>query len=78
MCSPPCIVMCSPPCIDMCSPPCRYGFSSKLGAVSLDYEDDGRSMSSETRALVEDEVKALVQVLFPAYPKVFSVFITLM
>ncbi|KAJ9505977.1 hypothetical protein QJQ45_016965, partial [Haematococcus lacustris] len=39
----------------------KYGFSSKLGAVCLDYEDDGRSMSSETRSLVEEEVKALVQ-----------------
>lgn len=30
--------------------------------VSLDYEDDGRSMSSETRQLVEVEVRKLVQV----------------
>lgn len=30
--------------------------------MSLDYEDDGRSMSSETRQLVEDEVRKLVQV----------------
>jgi hypothetical protein len=30
--------------------------------VSLDYDDDGRSMSSETRAMVESEVRALVQV----------------
>jgi hypothetical protein len=30
--------------------------------VSLDYEDDGRSMSSETRSIVEEEVKALLQV----------------
>jgi ATP-dependent metalloprotease len=29
--------------------------------VSLDYEDDGRSMSSETRQLVEEEVRRLVQ-----------------
>ena len=42
--------------------PCRYGMSARLGQVSLDYEDDGRSISSETRALVEEEVKALVQV----------------
>jgi ATP-dependent metalloprotease len=27
----------------------------------LDYEDDGRSMSSETRQLVEEEVRRLVQ-----------------
>lgn len=36
--------------------------SARLGQVSLDYEDDGRSISSETRALIEEEVKALVQV----------------
>eukprot|EP00878_Enallax_costatus_P018311 GHUV01019269.1.p1 GENE.GHUV01019269.1~~GHUV01019269.1.p1 ORF type:complete len:673 (+),score=167.71 GHUV01019269.1:211-2229(+) len=39
----------------------KYGMSSKVGQVSLDYEDDGRSMSSETRALVEEEVRKLVQ-----------------
>mmetsp|Transcript_10855 Transcript_10855/g.23362 ORF Transcript_10855/g.23362 Transcript_10855/m.23362 type:complete len:794 (+) Transcript_10855:251-2632(+) len=42
----------------------KYGMSSKLGQVSLDYEDDGRSMSSETRALVEEEVKALVHAAY--------------
>lgn len=40
----------------------KYGMSNKVGQVSLDYEDDGRSMSSETRQLVEDEVRKLVQV----------------
>ena len=40
----------------------KYGMSGKVGAVSLDYDDDGRSMSSETRAVVEGEVRALVQV----------------
>jgi hypothetical protein len=34
----------------------------QVGQVSLDYEDDGRSMSSETRQLVEVEVRNLVQV----------------
>lgn len=34
----------------------RYGMSSVLGQISIDYEDDGRSISSETRATVEDEV----------------------
>ncbi len=40
----------------------KYGFSLRLGQVALDYEDEGRSMSSETRSIVEEEVKALVQV----------------
>ena len=35
--------------------------SARLGQVCLEYEDDGRSISSETRALIEEEVKALVQ-----------------
>jgi ATP-dependent metalloprotease len=39
----------------------KYGMSNKVGQVSLDYEDDGRSMSSETRSLVEEEVRKLVQ-----------------
>jgi ATP-dependent Zn protease len=28
--------------------------------ISLNYEDDGRSLSSETRAAVEDEVRSLL------------------
>jgi hypothetical protein len=40
----------------------KYGMSSSVGQVSLDYEDDGRSISSETRALIEKEVRELVQV----------------
>lgn len=38
----------------------KYGMSDRLGQISINYEDDGRSLSSETRALVEAEVKALV------------------
>ena len=33
----------------------RYGMSDVLGLTSIDYED-GRSLSGETRALVEREV----------------------
>jgi ATP-dependent metalloprotease len=35
----------------------RYGMSDLLGPTSIDYEDGGRSLSSETRALVEQEVR---------------------
>jgi hypothetical protein len=43
----------------------KYGMgSSKLGQVSLDYEDDGRSISSETRAAIEEETRALVQAAY--------------
>ncbi|KAF5831911.1 cell division metallo proteinase protein [Dunaliella salina] len=38
----------------------KYGFSSRLGQVSLDYDDNGASMSSETRSIVEAEVKKLL------------------
>ncbi|KAI7839312.1 hypothetical protein COHA_007010 [Chlorella ohadii] len=38
----------------------RYGMSDRIGQISINYEDDGRSLSSETRAAVEEEVKALL------------------
>ena len=34
----------------------KYGMSSLLGPTSIAYEDNGRSLSSETRAAVEAEV----------------------
>ena len=34
----------------------KYGMSELLGNVSIDYEDQGRSLSPETRAAVETEV----------------------
>ena len=34
----------------------RYGMSDLLGHISINYEDNGRSLSSETRAQVESEV----------------------
>ena len=36
----------------------KYGMSDVVGHISIDYEDDGRSISSETRAAVEDEVRS--------------------
>jgi len=35
----------------------KYGMSSVLGPTSIAYEDNGRSLSSETRAAVEQEVR---------------------
>lgn len=43
---------------------CRYGFSEVLGKVSLDYDDMGQSLSSETRAQVETEVRFLGEATF--------------
>lgn len=34
----------------------KYGMSEALGKVAINYEDNGRSVSSETRNLVETEV----------------------
>lgn len=35
----------------------RYGMSDVLGKVSINYDDMGQSLSSETRAAVEGEVR---------------------
>jgi len=40
----------------------KYGMgTAATGLVSQNYEDDGRSISSETRAAIETEVKAILQ-----------------
>ena len=36
----------------------RYGMSEVLGKVSVNYDDMGQSLSSETRAQVESEVSS--------------------
>ncbi|KAL5074595.1 hypothetical protein RYX36_013579 [Vicia faba] len=38
----------------------EYGMSTEVGPVTHDYYDNGRSMSSETRLLIEKEVKNLL------------------
>ena len=38
---------------------CRYGMSDKVGPLALNYEDGGQNISSETRAVIEEEVKSL-------------------
>ncbi|KAL4442017.1 hypothetical protein ABPG77_011278 [Micractinium sp. CCAP 211/92] len=42
----------------------RYGMSDRVGQISINYEDDGRSLSSETRAIVEEEVKNLLSAAY--------------
>ncbi|XP_047174737.1 ATP-dependent zinc metalloprotease FTSH 4, mitochondrial-like [Vigna umbellata] len=39
----------------------KYGMGKEVGLVSHDYVDNGRSMSSETRLLIEKEVKQLLE-----------------
>lgn len=36
----------------------KYGMSDVLGKVAINYDDNGRSVSSETRNLVETEVRS--------------------
>ncbi|KAL4443796.1 hypothetical protein ABPG75_011533 [Micractinium tetrahymenae] len=42
----------------------RYGMSDRVGQISINYEDDGRSLSSETRAVVEEEVRNLLSAAY--------------
>ncbi|XP_028777311.1 ATP-dependent zinc metalloprotease FTSH 4, mitochondrial [Neltuma alba] len=39
----------------------KYGMSNEVGLVTHNYNDDGRSMSSETRLLIEKEVKLFLE-----------------
>lgn len=39
----------------------QYGMSKQVGLVSYNYEDDGKAMSSETRLLIEEEVKNFLE-----------------
>ncbi|KAJ4959395.1 hypothetical protein NE237_026506 [Protea cynaroides] len=38
----------------------KYGMSKEVGLVSHDYDDNGKSMSTETRLLIEKEVRELL------------------
>ncbi|KAI3841097.1 hypothetical protein MKW92_004700, partial [Papaver armeniacum] len=38
----------------------KYGMSEKVGLVTHNYDDDGKSMSTKTRLLIEKEVKDLL------------------
>ncbi|KAI3908775.1 hypothetical protein MKW98_029325 [Papaver atlanticum] len=38
----------------------KYGMSEKVGLVTHNYDDDGKSMSTKTRLLIEKEVKELL------------------
>ncbi|KAK9842670.1 hypothetical protein WJX74_000435 [Apatococcus lobatus] len=48
----------------------RYGMSDLLGHISINYDDNGRSLSSETRAQVESEVKRLVDTAYERAMKI--------
>jgi ATP-dependent metalloprotease len=42
----------------------KYGMGTSAGLVSQSYDDEGRSMSSETRAAIESEVKGLLEAAY--------------
>jgi ATP-dependent metalloprotease len=42
----------------------KYGMSASVGLMSQNYDDDGRSISSETRAAIETEVKTLLDAAY--------------
>lgn len=39
----------------------KYGMSKEVGLVAHDYDDNGRSMSTETRLLIEQEVRNFLE-----------------
>ncbi|URE03636.1 Peptidase family M41 [Musa troglodytarum] len=39
----------------------KYGMSKQVGLVSHNYDDNGKSMSTETRLLIEEEVKGFLE-----------------
>lgn len=42
----------------------KYGMSKEVGVVAHEYEDDGKSMSTETRLLIEKEVKEMLEAAY--------------
>ncbi|KAK3037530.1 hypothetical protein RJ639_030338 [Escallonia herrerae] len=53
----------------------KFGMSKEIGPVFLDYEDSGKTMSGDTRLLIEEEVRELLKnVLKP----IFFIFIKIL
>ena len=50
----------------------KYGMSKAVGVVAHNYEDDGKSMSTETRLLVESEVRELLQTAYENAKKILT------
>ncbi|KAI3692572.1 hypothetical protein L6452_32389 [Arctium lappa] len=51
----------------------KYGMSKEIGVVAHDYDDNGKSMSTETRLLIEKEVREL---LGKAYDNAKNILVT--
>eukprot|EP00803_Ostreobium_quekettii_P001811 evm.model.scf_2157.1 EVM.evm.TU.scf_2157.1 scf_2157:189-6956(+) len=50
----------------------RYGMSDKVGPLALNYEDGGQNISSETRAMIEEEVKRLTSAAYERVTKLLG------
>ncbi len=48
----------------------RYGMSDAVGAMAVRYEDEAASLSGETRALIESEIKRLLNAAYERARKV--------
>jgi len=42
----------------------KYGMSDKVGPVAHDYDENGLIISSETRQVIEDETRVLVDAAY--------------
>lgn len=42
----------------------KYGMSKEVGLVTHNYDDNGKSMSTETRLLIEEEVRRLLETAY--------------
>ena len=51
----------------------KYGMSKVVGVVAHNYEDDGKSMSMDTRLLVESEVRELLQTAYENAKRILTI-----
>lgn len=47
----------------------KYGMSKQVGVVTHNYDDNGKSMSTETRLLIEQEIKKFFETILTTHCK---------
>ncbi|KAI3505786.1 hypothetical protein L1887_28035 [Cichorium endivia] len=52
----------------------KYGMSKEIGVVAHDYDDNGKSMSTETRLLIEKEVRELLETAYNNAKNILTVY----
>ncbi|KAL8244727.1 hypothetical protein R6Q59_010985 [Mikania micrantha] len=52
----------------------KYGMSKEIGVVAHDYDDHGKSMSTETRLLIEKEVRELLENAYNNAKKILTTY----